>query len=154
MVNNKYAETHGHTSKGQTSPTYRSWEGMVQRCTNPKAPNYKYYGGRGILIYPRWRLSFRYFLEDMGERPEGMTLDRIDPDGDYRPENCKWSTWSQQMSNRRPWKTTPEVVKAVVELKRRKCPVTQGRLAEWFGVHRNTIYKILKRETDGSNEQD
>jgi hypothetical protein len=73
---------------------------MVARCTNPKHRAYKSYGGRGITVCARWR-SFTNFLADMGEKPEGLSLDRIDYNGNYEPDNCRWATDKQQARNKR-----------------------------------------------------
>ena len=82
---------------------YYAWKSMKQRCSNPKSKAYKDYGGRGITYDPRWE-SFENFYADMGERPEGTTLDRIDVNGNYCKENCRWSAWSEQMHNKRKQK--------------------------------------------------
>ena len=80
--------------------TYNSWTAMKCRCSNPSN---KYYYGRGIVVCERWN-KFENFYADMGDRPEGASIDRINNDGNYEPNNCRWATHSQQMKNRRSWK--------------------------------------------------
>jgi hypothetical protein len=96
-------DSHGHGAQGRRTPTYFSWMNMIQRCENPKNSHYTYYGGRGIYVCNRWQGldGFKNFLQDMGERPEGMTLDRINNDGPYELSNCRWADKETQMLNRR-----------------------------------------------------
>lgn len=90
-------KTHGMSNKTRT---YRTWKEMRQRCNNPNATQYKWYGGKGISICSEWN-DYTRFLSDMGERPEGHTLDRIDPDKGYSKENCRWATPKQQAETNR-----------------------------------------------------
>ena len=82
------------------SPSYNTWRGMKLRCEDPANKSFKYYGARGITYCERWKV-FENFIEDMGLRPEGKTLDRIDPDGNYEPSNCRWLTPTEQIRTRR-----------------------------------------------------
>jgi hypothetical protein len=84
--------------------TYLSWCAMKQRCSTLAHSSFSRYGGRGITVCARWKDSFENFLADMGERPPGKTLDRIDGDGNYEPGNCRWATPKEQTANRRPTK--------------------------------------------------
>lgn len=97
----KEREHHGHATGG-TSRTYNSWRMMCNRCHNPNATDYQHYGARGIVVCDRWRYSFQNFLDDMGERPSNLTIDRYpNNNGNYEPSNCRWATDSQQRRRRR-----------------------------------------------------
>lgn len=120
--------SHGATLFGKKTPTYETWRGMKMRCDMPNNVAYHRYGGRGIKICDRWR-DYSNFLADMGERPEGMTLDRINADGDYCPENCRWADKEEQGRNRDTTRVfqTPEG------------PMTCKDLAARFGVNPRNV---------------
>ena len=91
---------HGHNRPGRMSPTYRSWQKMKDRCSNPNNNRYARYGGRGITYDPKWE-TFEGFLEDMGEKPsKDYSIDRIDNNGNYCKDNCQWITKSDNLKKR------------------------------------------------------
>lgn len=116
---------HGMTK----SPTHNSWTAMKQRCNNPLAPGYENYGGRGISYTSRWK-SFDNFLEDMGERPENLELDRIDVNKSYSKENCKWSNSTDQSFNKRKRKNTVSKYVGVTFCPDRKTNQWETRLSK------------------------
>ena len=96
--------THGHTQGRQLTPEYRCWVNLRTRCLNPNSQDWIRYGGRGIMVCDRWLNSFENFFADMGAKPEPKrkySIDRIDPDGNYEPANCRWATRSVQNHNQR-----------------------------------------------------
>src|SRR6185312_5605199 len=98
---------HGHmTDQRFGTPTYNTWKAMKKRCLNVRHAQYPNYGGRGIKICDRWLgdHGFENFLADMGVRPRGKTIDRINNNGNYEPGNCRWATVEQQNANQRPYK--------------------------------------------------
>lgn len=111
------------------------WNSMKQRCLNPNDAGYGSYGGRGITICDRWVRDYQNFMDDMGPCPEGFSLDRVDVDGPYSPENCRWSSHADQARNKRNtvW---VEYAGEVVQLR---------SLAERFGLPRSRVYQQWKR---------
>lgn len=93
--------THGYARPHQVTRTYRAWQSAKNRCTNPRNNRYPLYGGRGIQMCQRWLGNFENFLADMGEAPDGLSLDRENVNGHYEPENCRWATAQEQADNRR-----------------------------------------------------
>jgi len=129
---------HGHTI-GHKTNTYRAWSSMHQRCNNPNDISYKYYGGRGITICERWN-SFEDFLEDMGEVPKGLTLDRKDNDKNYGPANCSWATRAKQTQNSRRTKLSKLDVAAIRKLL--KDGYSNTFISDLFHITRSHIYLI------------
>lgn len=114
--------------------TKLSWRAMHLRCYSPASNKYENYGGRGIAVCERW-MTFAQFMEDMGERPDGTTLDRIDNDGNYEPSNCRWSTQSEQNHNKRPRGA--------------------AAIAREAGVHESYIRRLVAREvTKGASREE
>jgi hypothetical protein len=121
------------------SREYSIWRAMKGRCLNPTATGFENYGGRGITVCDRWRESFKNFLADMGRCQEGMTLDRIDNDGHYRPGNCRWATRSEQGLNtrqsrrldgpRRRWTLDGE-------------RISMAQIADYLAIGRRTLYRL------------
>jgi hypothetical protein len=140
---------HGQSAKagGQQTRTYASWSMMITRCTNPTFPGYRLYGARGISVCERWSGTdgFASFLEDMGERPAGTSLDRINSDGHYEPGNCRWATPTTQARN------TSRVVlnEAIVSEIRRRVAAGESidSIASASGANRHTVYDVIRRRT-------
>ena len=116
-------------------PLYGTWQAMKRRCYNPKNPQYKDYGGRGITVCPEWEHDFHTFASFMGERPKGMTLDRIDNDKGYSPDNCRWASRREQQMNRR--------IKLMVSIAGVEYRAID--LARKAGVKTDTIVERVKR---------
>lgn len=122
------------THRMTKTPTYRSWRAMRDRCSRPKNQAYETYGGRGIKVCERWANSFENFLNDMGLRPKGHTLDRIKSDGDYEPSNCRWATMKEQNRNKR--------VNISVEVFGETYSCV-GEAIEKYGLYPSSVYKRL-----------
>ena len=125
---NQHAPKHRNAIKGSESPTYRSWSSMRNRCKNPLNDSYGRYGALGVTVTERWN-DFTVFLSDMGERPEGTSIDRIDPAGNYEPNNCRWADQKTQGQNQR----STIYITALGE----RLPLSDW--AERFGVSKETI---------------
>lgn len=123
-INSERSTKHGASG----TPAYKAWHQMIQRCTNPKNHKWHRYGARGIKVCERW-LSYEAFLEDMGPRPRGMTLDRRENDGNYEIGNCRWATPLQQANNRS--------VNVTVEIDGEAMTISNA--CRRFGINRSTV---------------
>lgn len=129
---------HGHKIGGRPSPTYRTWLGIKRRCSDPKCKDFAKYGARGICVCERWDGSFTAFLADMGEKPSAdHSIDRLDPAGNYAPENCRWATsFEQGAEHKRSLRSVTINGERFVSL---------AAACRRFGVGRTTLNERLKR---------
>ena len=118
---------------------------MIERCVNPNAISYPRYGARGIKVCESWLHSFENFLADMGERPAGTSIDRIDPSGPYSPDNTRWSTPATQARNRRSNKLCAGTVERIHDLRRVGC--TYQVIGKWLGIDTSTAHRAATGRT-------
>jgi hypothetical protein len=145
---------HGHASRSGSTREFRTWSGMKERCSNPRNPSFSHYGGRGITVC-EWWLKFDNFLADMGLKPPGMSIERIDNDGDYEPGNCRWATTSEQSRNKTnnvfvTFRGQTLIVKDWAYILGIKADTIEHRLSRGFPVERalsaNDLRRIAKEE--------
>lgn len=139
-INTQTNFKHGHCINSISTPIYTVWLAIHDRCNNTKKRAYKHYGARGITVCKRWN-DFAKFLADMSPRPKGLTIDRINNDGNYEPDNCRWATYKQQKRNNRGTKLNPLKVQVIKKLFKESSLSTKA-IADVFRVTRQTIYHI------------
>lgn len=141
-MSNRPRRTHGHKLKGIASPTYVVWQGMKARCGNPNDPYYHLYGGRGIIHCEKWK-HFINFLADMGVRPEGTQLDRIDNDKGYNKDNCRWvnDPHKKQGRNRRTNQINEDIAAKILADTR-----PRNIIAKEYGINIRLVGRIQRKE--------
>ena len=142
------SKSHGmaRDAEGKRTPEYSAWGRAKQRCYNPKDKGYRNYGALGITMCSRWRYSFAAFLRDMGPRPEGYSLERVDGTRGYYPDNCEWATRTEQNNNirsrdRRCSKTTALIVETIHSLHQEG--KSTRAIADEVGLGKTRVWKIL-----------
>lgn len=143
---NSITSGHKRARHGMTNArVWRIWRAMIGRCSHPATNGYERYGGRGISVCDRWNV-FENFLADMGQPPDGFSIDRINNDGNYEPQNCRWASARQQRRNREKLHTTAKLTDAqVIAIRSSSRP--SGELAREFGVTRSAIWHIRAGKT-------
>jgi Holliday junction resolvasome RuvABC endonuclease subunit len=147
---------HGHSRGGYQTRVFQAWQHMLRRCLNSQHKDYRYYGGRGVTVCERWR-TFENFLVDMGYPPPGLTLDRIDPSGNYEPSNCRWATRAEQTTNRRPFKQeglrgergpgAKLSTSDVAQIHALRGTLPQHQIAQRFGISQSNVSMIQTGKT-------
>ena len=145
--NGKARATHGHSRRSGDSPAYISWYSAKTRCFNVRDSHYPDYGGRGITMCDRWKNSFENFLADMGPRPVGKSLDRINVNGHYEPGNCRWATPKEQQENRRAIR-----LRATVDLVRLRALRASGASVNAIAKELGLDWQTVKRRLVGEFE--
>ncbi len=152
---------HGQARKCAETPEYQTWKGLKRRCLDPKHKDFAMYGGRGISVCSRWLNDSPAFYADMGSRPYGTSIDRIDANGNYEPLNCRWASFKAQVENRRPFvqpirrgadsnlaKLTAAQVSQIRSLAGLK---SQRAIGEMFGVTQSCVSQIIRGQTWAEN---
>ena len=141
------SENHTIHGEGKGNPLYWVWTGLRARCNNPKNVGYRNYGGRGITVCNEWQnyTAFKKWADANGYH-SGLTIDRIDNDGDYEPGNCRWADYNTQNRNSRNTKLTMEKAQEIRRLKK-ETNLTQTEMARNYGVNQATISDVVNNKS-------